>query len=358
MTTARAASPRTNRFHLWALGLLSSLLISPLSLHAAERVETHSEAVPKIGADGLIVYCYGPDWNRRSVRMLETFWARPDLMTAAGEAVLLSVPYYERPPTAEELGENVISPSEVRGSLPKPPFDVCPTVMMFDSEGRLYATLVGFDGLGDETGTAGIENIKKNLELLRKRDEMMATAKTMPAGAERSKILIAASELGIAPPREAKTMLNESDDAESKKMLSYFEHDALQFMYQQLDTTDGFLKEDFIEDVAVIRKASTQIFKDENYRPMDRQAAYNLYLGAMRRDGTAGSRLRTPIRNNMKVGEGTLYGKAMAGLVKEWGEMDRVRKTSEQKKALRDKERASKASDRKQDRASDKVSFD
>ncbi len=340
------------------MGLLSSLLIAPLPLQSAERVETHSEALPKIGADGLIVYCYGPDWNRRSVRMLETFWARPDLMTAAGEAVLLSVPYYERPPTAEEMGENVISPSQVRGSLPKPPFDVCPTVMMFDSEGRLYVTLVGLDGLGDETGSVGIENIKKNLELLRKRDELMQAAKAMPVGIERSKLLIEASQLGIAPPQGAKALLEEGNDPATQKMLTYFKHDALQFMYKQLDTTDGFLKEDFIEDVATIRKASTEIFKDENYRPIDRQAAYNLYLGAMRRDGTAGSRLRTPIRNNLKVGEDTLYGKAMVGLVKEWGEMDRVRKTSEQKKALRDKERASKARDRNQDRVSDKVSFD
>ncbi len=358
MTTARAASQRTNRAGLWALGLFCSLLIAPLSLSAAERVETHSEAVPKIGADGLIVYCYGPDWNRRSVRMLDSFWARPDLIPAAGEAILLSVPYYEKAPTAEELGENVISPAQVRGSLPKPPFDVCPAVMMFDSEGRLYATLIGTDGLGDETGSAGIENIKKNLELLRKRDDLMKKAKAMPAGIERSKLLVEASQLGITPPQGVEAMLNESEDPESKKMIAYFKHDALKFMYEQLDTTDGFLKEDFIEDVSAIRRASTEIFKDENYRPIDRQAAYNLYLGAMRRDGTAGSRLRTPIRNNMKVDEETLYGKAMAGLVKEWGEMDRIRKTSEQKKALRDKERSNKAKERNQDRVSDKVSFD
>ncbi len=361
MTTPRVRNKRANRSLLLLLGLCASLLSSPLTLTAAERVQTHAEALEKKGSDGFIVYCYGPDWNARSVRMLRSFWARPEVMAAAGEAILLAVPYYEEAPTQEELdkqGENVLSPSAIQGGLPWPPFSVCPTVLMYDGEGKLYAKLVGSDYLGDEMGDLGIENIRKNLELLRRRDTLMAQAKGMPAGAERSKLLIEASQLGIEPPEGVKGLLTEATDATSQKMLGYFEHDAIQFMYKQLDTTDGFLKEDFIEDIPAIEKAVMLIFNDENYRPMDRQAALNLYLGARRRDGMAGSRLRNDIRKNEKVGSDTLYGKAMAHLVKSWGELKRVRKTADEKRALRAKERSNKDKERDQKGAQKAISID
>ncbi len=358
MTTLRA---RSSRLALLAL----SLLCTPLTLSTADaaplRVQTHAEAQEKMGKDGFIVYCYGPDWNRRSMRMLQSFWMRPELMSVAGDAILLAVPYYEKPPTQEELekqGENVLDPATIRGGLPWPPFQVCPTVLMFDSKGKLYAKLVGADYLGDETGELGLENIKKNLELLRKRDELMEQARSMPAGVERSKLLVEASELGIEPPQGVKTLLEEPTDEASKELLAYHRHSALEFMYLQLDTTDGFLKEDFIEDVTTIKRAVDQIFEDENYRAADRQAAYNLYLGAMRRDGTAGSRLRTPIRKNLKIDETTLYGRAMVKLVDNWGQIKAVRKTGEQKRAQRQKERDKKAKERGQDRAEDKISID
>ncbi len=361
MTILRAIKKRANSSTLLLLGLCGFLLSSPLTLQAAERVQTHAEAMEKKGTDGFIVYCYGPDWNARSVRMLRSFWLRPEVMTAAGEAILLAVPYYEVSPTPEELekqGEGVLAPADIQGGLPWPPFSVCPTVLMYDGQGKLYAKLVGSDYLGDELGDLGIENIRKNLELLRRRDALMSQAGSMPAGAARSKLLIEASQLGIEPPEGVKGMLAEATDAASQKMLGYFNHDAIQFMYKQLDTTDGFLKEDFIEDVPVIQKAVMEVFKDENYRPIDRQAALNLYLGARRRDGTAGSRLRNDIRKNEKVGEDTLYGKAMAHLVKSWGSLKAVRKTGDEKRALRAKERSNKAKERDQKGAQEAISID
>ena len=64
---------------------------------AAERAETFSEALSKAGSDGVIAYCYGPDWNRRSVRLLKTFWNTPE----AAEATPLPAPSQEAAPVSE-----------------------------------------------------------------------------------------------------------------------------------------------------------------------------------------------------------------------------------------------------------------
>ncbi len=342
---------------LAACTVLCSNFSAPLA-GAAQQAETYQEALQKAGDDGVIAYCYGADWNRSSVRMLKSFWANPALLEAAGDAVMVSVPFYQDPPTAEELEGNVLSPAAIQSGMPNPPFGVCPTVLMFDKNGRLYASLVGADYLGDETGALGIQNIREKLAAHRKQMILMNKVKTLPAGSERSKLLIEASELGIAVPPTAAALLAEAKDEASKDLKERFDYSALAFMYEQLETTDGFLKEDFIEDVGVIKKAVLSIANDEKYRAMDRQAAYNLYLGAMRRDGTAGSRMRNPIKQNIRIGEDTLYGKAMVKLVEAWGDMKHDRRTAAEKKALRDRKKKRDQDDRAQDRAQGNISID
>ncbi len=330
----------------------------PQTLSAAEYAITYEEAMGKAGDDGVIVFCYGPDWNRRSVRMLKSFWERPELQDAAGDAILLSVPFYQTPPTEEDLKDVKYPPNVIRGRMQAPPFQICPTVMMFDSSGRLYATLSGTDALGDELGDLGIANIKKNLELLRKQQQLMLQIEEMPAGAERSKLLVEVSELGIAVPSDVASKLQEADDEESKAMQRRVNYKALDFMYEQLETTDGFLPPDFIEDVNKIKDACMEIVEDETLRTMDRQAAYNLYLGAMRRDAVTGARFRAQINRNLKIDEESFYGKTMPHIVKLWPSMKHPRKTSEDRKAARERESEKKKNDRKQGQSEKDISFD
>ncbi len=119
------------------------LLPSLLGLaQAAQRVSSFDEALEKAGPDGIIAYCYGPDWNMRSARMLRSFWNTPALEEAAGNAVLVAVPFYQDPYT-----KGADTAGEIKGSMPAPRSGICPSVLMFDKNGRLYASLQGGDGL-------------------------------------------------------------------------------------------------------------------------------------------------------------------------------------------------------------------
>ncbi len=227
---------------LLSLGLTLQCLFA--SLHAAEHVESFDEALAQAGADGVIAFCYGPDWNMRSARMYTNFWKiSPELRAAAGEAKLVAVPFYQDPDE-----EQRVEASTKRGSMQAPPFGVFPTVLMFDKNGRLYATLVGTDYLGEEDGALAVKNVADRLDKLRRQIALLQKIE-LGDELETAALLTEVNELGITPPADIISRIEEADKTDDKRYTRRAKHNALQFMYTQLETSDGFLKDDFVEDV-------------------------------------------------------------------------------------------------------------
>ncbi len=331
------------------------------SVQAAQRVKSFDEALEQAGPDGIIAYCYGPDWNMRSTRMLRSFWNTPALEEAAGNAVLVAVPFYQDPYT-----KGADTAPEIQGSMPKPRSGICPSVLMFDKDGRLYASLQGGDGLYQnkeqevadfikskkkkqevvkpptteelEEGKLGLENIKKNLGYLRQQEQLLAKAETATLPNEKAKLITQAAELPISKPEGYVNTLTLTVPMDEDGYVKRGEYSALAFMYEQLETSDGFLKDDFFEDAELIEKACKKIYEDEQYRPEDRQAALALMLGAKRRAGESGSKLKNSIKKMAKIDPTTNFGLLSIDLLDSWG--NKARMTPEEKKALSDKKKA------------------
>lgn len=309
---------------------------------AAERAETFSEALSKAGSDGVIAYCYGPDWNRRSVRLLKTFWNTPEAAEAAGNAVMVAVPFYEDSdsPGAEDE-------SRIRSGMAAPEFDVCPTVVFYDKNGRLYASLQGSDYLGnDEQCTLGIANIGKTIQALRKQQELMAKAET-EEGAKKADILAEVAELPIQSPPGLLDMIKEADPKDKAGYARRLEFNARAFMYKQLDTKDGFLHPDFVPNYNQIMKECEAVFKDEALRSRDRQAVYNLYIGQSRREHIQSNKLKGLIRKVNKLDANTDYGQLSPTLMQLWGSLKHKpsrddRREAREKKRAKDKEKRAK----------------
>lgn len=356
----------------------SAVALAALSLGSAwsaQRVATFSEALEKAGDDGIIAYCYGPDWNRRSVRMLDTFWKSPETEAAAGNAVMVAIPFYEdaNHPKAGEA-------AEIRGSFPDPPFGVCPLVVMLDKTGKAYAHMPGSDYLGDEDGEKGRENMRNNLAKFRKYRVIMKDLDMREGGAqddsssglrgeERAKLIAEALELQLyipggsiaaMPPHVDSELLHElelADPADKTGLVRRYKHVELQFRYKLYDTTDGFLKPDFVPDIDMIKDESFKIIKDPAYRTFDRQSAYLAYIGQARREGIQPNQLKGHIKKMGEIDPNTVFGRAASALHDLWGNT-KVKKTPEQRKAARQKKKEDakkkkdkKIRDRKQDEA-------
>lgn len=314
--------------------ILASMVIASTICEAAQRAESYQEALGKAGSDGVIVYCYGPDWNRRSVMLLNSFWKSAQTEEAAGDAVLVAVPFYEDKHSAEAEKD-----SHKGQGLPHPPFSVCPTVMFFDKNGRLYATMQGSDYLGNDPAcTEGVKNIQKNVQALRTQQELLAKAQNVQ-GEERAKLLAQVADLPINAPDNLVDMIREADPKDKLGYVRRLTFNARDFMYAQLDTKDGFLHPDFEPDFTKMAKDCEAVFRDEALRPRDRQAAYNLYIGQSRREHVQGNKIKGLIRKVNKLDPNTDYGKLSPTLMNLWGNL-KHRTTPEERRAERAKKKA------------------
>lgn len=295
---------------LLALGALPALL----SADAAQRVKTYSDAAEAAGKDGIIVYVYGPDWNTRSNRMLHEFWDTPELEQAAGNAVLLALPIYQN-----EANKELDNGVDIKGRLRLPGFSYCPRVVMLDEDGEIYADLHGTDDLGDIRGAEGLANIKKNLDLLRQRNAILEEADHEENEA-RARLLSKAADLPIKPQADIVERIRMADPHDRTGCLRRHEFNPREFLYQEMDTKDGFLKPGFTPDLNAIKHHCTRVFNDTAYKVEDRQAAYNLLIGITRQNGIVAQRLKTLIRANMRVGPETRSGKAGAHILTLWGD--------------------------------------
>lgn len=314
--------------------ILASMVIASTICEAAQRADSYREALSKAGSDGVIVYCYGPDWNHRSVMLLNSFWKSPQTEEAAGNAVLVAVPFYEDPYCTEAKKD------AYKGQgLPYPPFSVCPTVMFFDKNGRMYATMQGSDYLGtDPACTEGVKNIQKNVQALRTQQDLLGKAQTAQ-GEEKAKLLAQVADLPINAPGNLVDMIREADPKDKLGYVRRLTFNAREFMYEQLETKDGFLSPDFEPNFTKITKDCEAVFRDEALRPRDRQAVYNLYIGQSRREHVQSNKLKGLIRKVNKLDPNTDYGKLSPTLMNLWGNI-KHKSTPEERRAARAKKKA------------------
>ncbi len=308
------------------------MVLIPLN-HAAQRAETYHDAINMAGSDGVIAYCYGPDWNRRSVMLLNSFWKSEQTAQAAGNAVLVAVPFYENK-NSEAAEQN----AHIGSGMPEPAFSVCPTVMFFDKSGRMYASMQGSDYLGtDAACTVGVKNIQKYLQALRTQQQLLNKAEAAK-GEEKAKLLAQVADLPIQAPADLIDQLKEVDPKDKLGYIRRLEFNARAFMYDQLDTKDGFVHPDFEPDYTKMTKDCEKVFKDESLRTRDRQAVYNLYIGQSRREYIQGNKLKGLIRKVNKLDPDTDYGQLSPTLMNLWGSL-KHKTTPEERRAERAKKK-------------------
>lgn len=332
---------------------------TPAAPKNPRRPRTFNEAMVDAGDDGVIAFCYGPDWNLRSTRMLKTFWNRKEVEDATGQAKLVAVPFYENP-TPEQKEES----DDISSGMRNPPHGICPTVMMFDRNGHLYAYLAGTDNLGDMNGELGIRKMREMLNALRKQQQLMAEADKLQ-GVERAKKLNEVVDLPIATPDsgsrfpsdstawsqhqrcspEMLELIKAADPNDASGMVRRNSFDATgTHLYTLMGTKDGFLSPDFVPDTKQIEDACLKAAKDEALRPIDRQAALCLLIGTVRRTEGGGKRLKDLLNTCIKIDPNSPYGRMCQHLLGSWGNLPPIKLTSDQRKdqQKQDKERKDK----------------
>lgn len=295
----------------------------------AVTVAGYDEALKKAKSDGVIVYCYGPDWNRRSVIMLDEFWKNPQIEKACGDAVMVAVPYYQRPTDEQQLEANKISGAFQRRKVNNQ-FRSFPAVCMVGKDGRIYAQLCGTDALGSEKDNyrRGYENISHHLELYRKQTELLAQAEKAE-GLEKARFIGEASTLGIYPPDGASSQIKALDPQDTLGYVKTLSYDPYSFN-MEANAFSGCDRN--AENALSAEKTASrlqEILQNKTLTPIQKQESYAVYIGRLRKDGNGADRatLTKYIKMMGAIDPTSMYGKIVPHLLELWCNVpDRSRK--------------------------------
>lgn len=303
---------------LYALSTLFGTVQEAWADASPRRVANLQEAVKRAGADGVIVFLYGPDWNRRSTILLKQFWQTPAVETASGGAILVAYPV---PANIHTL------PSPLTSCWP-----ICPSLIFLDAQGKVYTALHGMEAIGDEKGSGGLRHISEQIRLLRERNRLAAQAR-VTQGKQRAEFLHLAGELPFTPPKrdgnKARTDLAEqirrADPSDSEGYARRLTYNPLAFMYEQLETRDGFLSPRFVPDYEKIKTNCMRIISDTALRAEDRQQAYTLLIGLAHQRQERTRTMREMIENCMQLDRNSSYGRLSPRLMELWATQQAAR---------------------------------
>lgn len=175
--------------------LLAAACLSALPLLGGTPCKDYAEASAKVKDDGYILYVYGPDWDRTSPDFIKPIYEDAGIQAAAGDAMLILAPYYQRPTkkqTAEQ--EAAFGGLKLPGSMSPQTY---PALHFHDKDGHIYAFLRGpklMHASKEEIAKAVAERIaahKVQMELLAKAEAA--------AGVEQAKLL---GEAAVVPLTE------------------------------------------------------------------------------------------------------------------------------------------------------------
>lgn len=261
--------------------------------------------------------------------MLKKFWENSNIEKATGDAMLVAAPLYQNPTPEQKEQASMITQG-----MPAIPFGICPTVMMIDSSGRMYANLPGTDNLGDENGSLAIKNIQEKLEAYRKQKKLMAEANLLN-GQQKAIKLGEIADLPIQQPADLVELIRNADPEDKTGMVRRNEYSPLQFLYRMMHTKDGFLSNDFQPTMKGMSEEAMKVINDTTLRPIDRQAAYCLLIGQARREEGGGKHMKDLINACVKLDPNSVYGKMCLALANMWnGAQPSI--TPEQLKAAKD----------------------
>lgn len=317
---------------LLGLGALLAAPLLPAEETPAHRELTYRQAQAAAGSDGIIIYQYGPDWNPRSVRMLKEFWKTKELESAAGGAILLTLPLYQRPtPEQQKQLQNITADMP---ALTGKGARVCPALIFIDKEGRVYSRLIGMEAFGDETGQEAINRIQSTLAHLRQQQKLLQLAERAD-GQERAKLLAEACDIPIALPTGVKDMLAQADPDDELGYTRRLDFNALHFLYEQMETSTGFVSKDFFPNYKRVKEECFRIINDTALRTEDRQLAYCLLIGMSRKEPKiTAHQLKKMIEDCGRIDPGTIYGKLTPALAQLWPEL-KAKTSAEDRKAER-----------------------
>ncbi len=189
-----------------------------LPTQAARVVETFAEGQSVVQDAGFMVFIYPGDWDRYGERLCRSLMADRGVRRAAGDAVMLALPIYQRP--SDEMRE---AANRIRGSLsyPHDMSDISyPAILFYEKEGRHYATIQGTD-LMNATPARVAQLVAARMTAKRNQDDILRRSRESQDVSEQARLLLESSRVsGIDWPGGLREAIKRVDPEDTQGVLA------------------------------------------------------------------------------------------------------------------------------------------
>ena len=286
--------------------LAAALLLAALP-PAAFGAEARSlpEALNKAGRSPVVVFIYGANYDKVSMKAYEEFVGRRKLSPALHRCVFLTMPVYQLPNEKQEAEMKRMMGDK---QLPSGIWSY-PCLAVLDAENNLRGIVQKPEEM--KTPEAAIAALKPILEDFRDQQKLLAKA-DRAAGARKAQLLFKAAEIDLPLPESDLKDARESKDPKAAK------RDKV-----------GFANRVKFDPLAVVEKIQTMDFETANayirsemvhscYSRLQRQMMMAALAGHLRRNGASKARLRALYTEMRNIAPQSLYGAYADGAIALW----------------------------------------
>ena len=291
------------RVFLVAMMLVSAVL-SPLR---AAVVHSYSEALSKAGDKPIVIFLYGANYDKLSMKTYDEFIKKNKILPAVRKSVFLVVPVYQNPtPDEKKKYAKIMGDKKLPGGIWS-----YPCLAVVDSHGKLRGIVQSAQEMKSvESATAAL---KPMLDAFEQQEKLLSKAERA-SGARKADLILQASNINLTLPDGVGTEKNNNRRGRG-----------------EMDDDIGLKNRMSFDPIAVVEKLQIMSFEEADayirgmiaegcYSRRQRQEMMAAYAGHLRRNGASAERLRALYTEMRNLDPNSMYGAYAEGAIALWVE--------------------------------------
>lgn len=295
--------------HWFVSGLLACVCAG--TLFAGPERKTYDQAIKGNPNDGIVVFLYGPDWEKQSAKLLETHWKNSKIKNACGGANLVAIPLYQRPNEKEKKEAAEKSKGFRRGNRVRS----IPAIILQTAEGEDYYVICGDELNRPAEKVADLMKIK--FELYKKRRTIMKQAERAKGKAKARVYGEAAAIEGIFPPKDTVKIIQENDPKLEEPLSARAVFDVYKLMVDAT-TPDNKNPNKKIFTVDEALAQCQKLMAGDTYTAEQKQEILAATAGYLRRKGYDRNKVRKMYEEMLALDPDSIWGAYAKSAIEEW----------------------------------------
>ena len=291
------------RVFLVAMMLVSAVL-SPLR---AAVVHSYSEALSKAGDKPIVIFLYGANYDKLSMKTYDEFIKKNKILPAVRKSVFLVVPVYQNPtPDEKKKYAKIMGDKKLPGGIWS-----YPCLAVVDSHGKLRGIVQSAQEMKSvESATAAL---KPMLDAFEQQEKLLSKAERA-SGARKADLILQASNINLTLRDGVGKEKNNNRRGRG-----------------EMDDDIGLKNRMSFDPIAVVEKLQIMSFEEADayirgmiaegcYSRRQRQEMMAAYAGHLRRNGASAERLRALYTEMRNLDPNSMYGAYAEGAIALWVE--------------------------------------